>query len=156
MGEYLESLRGRVLERECDHLGHMNIQFYLGRVSDAAWAVLAAIGMTPEYIRDRRRGFAAVHQELDYFRELNSGDLIHMRSGVVDIAERKLTFLHHLHNSETGELAFTARVLGVNLDLDARKAVPLAPEIAARAKEYLIDAEDTAGDRDANTGGERA
>ena len=154
MGEYLESLRGRVLESECDHLGHMNIQFYLGRVSDAAWTMLAAVGMTPQFIRTRKLGFAAVHQDIDYYQELKSGDLIHMRSGVTEIAERKLTFLHHLYNSETGVRVFTARVLGVNLDMVARKSAPLDPAIIETAKNYLVDAEDMPeGEASGTTGG---
>jgi acyl-CoA thioesterase FadM len=38
----VETCLDRVSERECDHLGHMNVQFYVARVSDAAWHVMAA------------------------------------------------------------------------------------------------------------------
>lgn len=55
---------GRVSEQECVRLGHMNVQFYVARVSDAAWHVdlMASIGITPEFIRERRQAPAAVRR----------------------------------------------------------------------------------------------
>ena len=46
----IETNFGRVALGECDHLGHMNVQFYVSKVSDAAWHVMASIGITPAFI----------------------------------------------------------------------------------------------------------
>src|SRR3990167_6565116 len=116
----------------------MNVQFYIAKVSDAAWTVMHAIGMTPDYIRTRRKVLAAVRQDVSYLRELKAGDLVVIESGVLEAGETKVTFYHRMNNVETGVLAMTAKVLTVNMDLDKRRAEPLAPEIRERAQAYRV------------------
>jgi acyl-CoA thioester hydrolase len=135
---FVETYLGRVSPQECDHLGHMNVQFYVARVSDAAWQVMASIGITAAFVRERRQAPAAVKQEIAYLRELLAGDLVRMESGVLRAEERKLTFLHRLTNIETNQVVMTSTVLTVNMDLDARRSVPLDPAILARARASLV------------------
>lgn len=134
----IETHLGRVAPGECDHLGHMNVQFYVSKVSDAAWHVMASIGITPSFIRDRRQAPAAVRQEIAYLKELRAGDLVRMESGVLEAGEKRLTFYHRLTNVETGQVAMTSRVYTINMDLDARRSTPLEPAILARAQERLL------------------
>ena len=37
MTEFLDTFRGSVNTWECDEVGHMNVQFYVARASDAAF-----------------------------------------------------------------------------------------------------------------------
>lgn len=134
----IETLVGRVASGECDHLGHMNVQFYVARVSDAAWHVMASIGITPSFIRERRQAPAAVRQEIAYLRELRAGDLLRMDSGVVEASEKRLTFYHRLTNVESGQVAMTSKVYTVNMDLDTRRSTPLDPAVLAAALERLL------------------
>lgn len=135
----VESYRGRVGAMECDHLGHMNVQFYVARISDAAWHVMASIGMTPAFIRERRQAAAAVRQEIAYLKELLAGDLVCMESGVLEAGERKITFFHRLRKVETDQVAMTSKVFTINMDLDTRRSAPLDPAILARAQARLLD-----------------
>jgi acyl-CoA thioester hydrolase len=134
----IETHVGRVAPGECDHLGHMNVQFYVSRVSDAAWHVMASIGITPSFIRERRQAPAAVRQEIAYLRELRAGDLLRMDSGVVEASEKRLTFYHRLTNVESGQVAMTSKVYTVNMDLDTRRSTPLDPAVLAAALERLL------------------
>jgi acyl-CoA thioester hydrolase len=134
----VESYLGRVGPMECDHLGHMNVQFYVAKVSDAAWHVMASIGITPAFIRERRQAPAAVKQEIAYLKELRAGELLRMNSGVLEASEKRLTFYHRLTNVETGQVAMTTRVYTVNMDLDARRSTLLDPAILAKARERLL------------------
>lgn len=138
---FVETHLGRVAASECDHLGHMNVQFYVSKVSDAAWHVMTSIGITPAFIRERRQAPAAVRQEIAYLRELLAGDLIRMESGVLEASERKLTFFHRLTKVETGQVAMTSRVYTVNMDLDARRSTPLDAGVLARALERRLPPE---------------
>ncbi|MCZ2439179.1 MAG: acyl-CoA thioesterase [Pseudomonadota bacterium] len=135
---FVETHLGRVAPTECDHLGHMNVQFYVAKVSDAAWHVMASIGITPAFIRERRQAPAAVKQEIAYLKELRAGDLLRMDSGVLEASEKRLTFYHRLTNVETGQVAMTSKVYTVNMDLDARRSTPLDPTILTRALERLL------------------
>jgi acyl-CoA thioester hydrolase len=134
----VETHLGRVSPLECDHLGHMNVQFYVSKVSDAAWHVMASIGITPAFVRERRQAPAAVRQEIAYLKELLAGDLLRMESGVLEASERKITFFHRLRKVETDQVAMTSKVFTINMDLDARRSTPLDPAILARARERLL------------------
>ena len=134
----IETHLGRVAPSECDHLGHMNVQFYVAKVSDAAWHVMASIGITPAFIQERRQAPAAVRQEIAYLKELLAGDLIRMESGVLEATERKLTFYHRLVKVETGQVAMTSKVFTVNMDLDQRRSTPLDAAVLARALERRL------------------
>lgn len=137
----VETYLGRVSERECDHLGHMNVQFYVARVSDAAWHVMASIGITPAFIRERRQAPAAVRQEITYLKEALAGDILRMDSGVLEASDRKLTFFHRLTQVETERVVMTSKVFTVNMDLDARRSTLLDPQVLALARARLLPAD---------------
>ncbi|MDP1691929.1 MAG: thioesterase family protein [Burkholderiaceae bacterium] len=134
----VETYLGRVSPLECDHLGHMNVQFYVARVSDAAWHVMASIGITPAYIRQHRKAPAAVKQEIAYLKEVLAGDLLQMHSGLLEASERKLTFFHRLRKLEDDQVVMTSKVFTVNMDLDARRSAPLDAAVLARARASLL------------------
>jgi acyl-CoA thioester hydrolase len=138
----VETYLGRVSPLECDHLGHMNVQFYVAKVSDAAWHVMTSIGITPAFIRERRQAPAAVKQEIAYLKEALAGDLLRMESGVLEASERKITFFHRLTKIETGQVVMTSKVFSVNMDLDARRSAPLDAAVLACARARLL-AEET-------------
>jgi len=138
----VETYLGRVSPLECDHLGHMNVQFYVAKVSDAAWHVMTSIGITPVFIRQRRQAPAAVKQEIAYLKEVLAGDLLRMESGVLEASERKITFFHRLTKIETGQVVMTSKVFTVNMDLDARRSAPLDAAVLACARARLL-AEET-------------
>ena len=58
--------RGTVYPWQCDHIGHMNIMWYVGKFDEANWNLLARIGLTPSYLRKSGHGMAAVQQNITY------------------------------------------------------------------------------------------
>ena len=65
--------RGTVYPWQCDHVGHMNIMWYVGKFDEANWNLFARLGLTPSYLRESGRGMAAVQQTITYKRELLAG-----------------------------------------------------------------------------------
>jgi hypothetical protein len=43
--------RGTVYPWQCDHVGHMNIMWYVGKFDEANWNFLARPGLTPTRCR---------------------------------------------------------------------------------------------------------
>lgn len=121
----------------CDHMGHMNVMWYTGKFDEATWHLLAGIGLTPSYLRDRKRGMVAVHQETTYKRELVAGDLIAIHSGVLEIREKVIRFYHEMLNAETRELAAKTTLTGVHLDSKTRKSCPFPLEILERGRRLV-------------------
>jgi acyl-CoA thioester hydrolase len=133
--------RGTVYPWHCDHVGHMNIMWYVGKFDEANWNLFARIGLTPTYLRCSGRGMAAVQQNISYRRELLAGDIVEIRSSLLDIGDKSIRFLHEMRNGETGEIAAICEITGVHMDRQARKSAPFTDAIRDGAAKYLADTE---------------
>jgi acyl-CoA thioester hydrolase len=50
-GKLIPTYRGAVYPRHLDHMGHMNVRFYVAKFDSAVWHLFDRIGVTPDYIR---------------------------------------------------------------------------------------------------------
>lgn len=143
MAGYVETYRGQVLASECDLLGHMNIQFYIARLSHANWTMCYFTGMAPADIKGGKRAFASVQQDCQYLSELLAGDIIHMRSGVTHMSNKSLTLRHELIDSASGKTAMVNVSTLVYMDLDSRKAIPLTDAMRAKIPGLMVSEDGT-------------
>ena len=120
--------RGCVYPWQCDHVGHMNIMWYVGKFDEANWNLFAALGLTPSYLRREHRGMAAVQQTISYRRELLAGDIISISSRVIAFRNKSITFVLEMKNAETGEIGAVCELIGVHMDRCARQSIPFSPE----------------------------
>ena len=77
-------------------------------------------------------GMVAVEQHIEYKRELRAGDLITVRSSVLEAREKSIRFRHEMTNDQTGDVAAITIIVGVCIDLASRKARPLPDDMRAR------------------------
>jgi len=132
--ERLVTARGVVYPWHCDHMGHMNVMWYTGKFDEATWHLLSHMGFTPSYLRNEKRALVAVHQETEYKRELLAGDLILIRSWVLEVREKVVRFHHEMINVETQEVAATTTLTGVQLNSETRKTCQFPPDILERVR----------------------
>jgi acyl-CoA thioester hydrolase len=135
MNKPIITYRGTVYPWHCDHMGHMNVMWYVGKFDEATWHLFARLGLTPSFLRENGRGMAAVEQTIQYKRELRAGDLITIRSSVIELKEKSIRFLHEMRNDDSDEVAATTTLVGVHLDTSARRACALPAMVGARMKE---------------------
>lgn len=138
MSNFRETYRGSVAAWECDQYGHMNIQFYIGRISDAAASAMLEAGFGRDAFVQHKLGAVAVHQDINYLNELHAGDLIRMESGMTVAEGRKMRFHHRLYNAETGALCMKADVLALCFDLEQRKSVAMPDSIQSGFQSLLV------------------
>lgn len=129
--------RGTVYPWQCDHVGHMNVMWYVGKFDEATWNLFARFGLTPSYLRSSGRGMAAVQQNITYKRELLAGDVIAVRSVLLEVREKSIRFRHEMTNAETGEIAAICELTGVHMDRHARKSAPFEDVIRESATRQL-------------------
>jgi acyl-CoA thioester hydrolase len=133
MAELPITYRGVVYPSQCDHMGHMNVMWYVGKFDEASWQLLTSLGLAPSRLRDENRGIVGVEQHIEYKRELRAGDVVTVRSAVLEVKEKVIRFLHEMTNDETGEVAAITRLVTVYFDTAARKSVALPPDVRERA-----------------------
>lgn len=129
MAKFIETYRGVVAPAECDHLGHMNVQYYFAAVSDGMFGIMAELGLTPSAIRERNLSFAVVNAQTSFSRELVAGDVIRLLSTVEDMGTKSGTFMHQLERVEDGEVAFETKFKCVLLNLASRSAVEIPEDV---------------------------
>jgi len=129
--------RGTVYPWHCDHMGHMNVMWYVGKFDEATWQLFHAVGLSPSLLRDHGRGMAAVEQRISYARELHAGAVLSIRTADDEVHAKRLVFTHEMYNDETTTLAARCTLVGVHLDTVARRSCPLPDAVVAAAQALL-------------------
>lgn len=138
MDALVESYRGTVYPWHCDHMGHMNVMWYVGKFDEGTWNFFSMLGMTPGYLRENRRGMAAVDQRIAYRRELHAGDIVTVRSGILGTGSKSVRFVHEMRNAATDEIAALTLLTGVFIDTVARKACALPQPLRDRCERFKV------------------
>lgn len=129
--------RGIVYPWQCDHMGHMNVMWYVGKFDEATWTLMAGVGLTADYLRSNGRGMAAVDQQISYRRELMAGDAISIRSEFLELKDRSVRFRHVMVRDSDGVVAAETVMTGVHIDTSARRAVSVEGMIRTRIEALI-------------------
>lgn len=120
-------------------MGHMNVMWYVGKFDEATWQVFGLMGLTRTFLRENNRGMAGLQQNIAYRRELYAGDIITIRSGILEIREKTVRFFHEMKNEETDVVAAITVLVAAYIDTAARKATPFPEEVLARGRDMIVD-----------------
>ena len=115
-------------------MGHMNVMWYVGKFDEATWNLFAAIGLTPAFLREQRRGMAAVQQNITYRRELHAGDTVAIGSAFLEVREKVAKFVHEMREAASGEISAICVLTAVHTDAQTRRACAFPADIAARGQ----------------------
>jgi len=129
----LLTYKGAVYPWHCDHMGHMNVMWYVGKFDEATWHLFHALGLTPAFLRENSRGMAAVEQTIAYRRELIAGDIVSIHSRLLELKDRSVRFTHEMRKADSGETAATTMLTAVHLDTVARRACAFPDLVKERA-----------------------
>ena len=125
----IETYRGVVYPHHLDHMNHMNVQWYTSKFDEATWHLFSSVGITNEYIQSHKKGMAALEQITKYKSEAIAGDLLVIKSKVIEVKDKTIRFLHVMYNAETKQELATSELLGVHIDREKRKSCLLPEEI---------------------------
>lgn len=140
MSSLLDTYRGTVYPWHCDHMGHMNVMWYVGKFDEATWHLFNALGLTPKMLGEANRGMAAVEQNIQYKRELLAGDIVNVYSAVLEIKDKSIRFRHEMRKADTDEVAATTVLTGVHLDKAARRACAFPDAVKEKATAMIASA----------------
>jgi acyl-CoA thioester hydrolase len=129
--------RGAVYPLQCDHMGHMNVAFYVAKFDEATWQLFAALGLTRPRFDAERVGMAGLEQHIEYRRELRAGDVVTVTSEVLEIRDKVIRFRHEMTNDVTGEVAARMLVVAAHLDTEARRARAFPDDVRAKARAMI-------------------
>jgi len=131
------SYRGSVYPAQCDHMGHMNVQWYVAKFDEATWNFFSDLGITPSFLRKSASGMAAVEQHIKYIRELRAGDVLTIYSRLTELSGKVIRFHHQMINGDTGDTAATTDLVALHMDLNTRKSIMFPEQIVCNANDRL-------------------
>ena len=129
--------RGTVAQWHCDHMGHMNVMWYVGKFDEATWNFAAMCGLTAQYLKETHRGMAAVEQRISYKREAIAGDVLTVRTAVVEVKPKLVRFVHEMRRGDTGDLLAVMMAIGVHIDTVARKSIAFENHIVQKTHSLM-------------------
>jgi acyl-CoA thioesterase FadM len=132
--------RDVVKTRETSFLGQGALSAYIHRFSAASMQAHAALGLTPAYMRDEHRAFSSFELQLFVERPLRPGDLVAVQSVLLHVGTTSMHLYYRMLDARTGNQIATLDQLGVHLDMDARRPLPLPAAIREQALSLLVPA----------------
>lgn len=135
---WISTYRGTVFPWHCDHIGHMNVMWFVGKFDEATWHLFSSLGLTPSYFREKHRGMAGLEQRISYQRELRAGDIVAVRSAVLEMGEKVMRYVHEMVNEETGERSAVTLLTAVHMDTRIRKSCSIPNSILRTGREKII------------------
>lgn len=129
MNKLIPSYRGVVDAWECDQMGHLNVQFYMSRASEAFGHLQNAIGLNPARIREEKKDFRLKTLRIQYKSELHPGSIVHGVSGIRRIDGNILTGFTHLWDTAFDKLSAIYEFTAQFTDLVSDEAAPCPNDI---------------------------
>ena len=133
----IETYRGVVYPNQLDHMGHMNVQWYASQFDEGTWHLLSTVGITANYIRKNNKGMASVEQTTKYKAEAMAGDLLVVKSKILETKDKTITFRHVMYNAETHQEVARTELVAVHIDRNERRACSLPEDIKERCTELM-------------------
>jgi len=135
---WVASQRSVVRPEEADWTGHLAMAGHIHRFSTANSFIMAAFGLTPEYMTKERVGLSTFEFQLAFHgRRAAPGTLIDVDSCVAQLGGSSIRLYHRLRDGETGEDIAGLSQFGVQLDLNARRPKRIADDLRKRAQALL-------------------
>jgi acyl-CoA thioester hydrolase len=114
-----------------DYNGHLSEPFYVLVFGHGTDAVMAAIGMTPEYLTSTGTSLYTVEAHIRYLDQVPPGARLEVRSAVIGVSGKLLWLWHEMWCAD--RLRATEEVLAVHVDANAGRASPFPAPLRARA-----------------------
>lgn len=133
----IETYRGTIFPWECDFFDHVNVRHYVAKFDEATWQFMAHFGMTPAYFKSTQTGIFNIEHDIKYKRELFSGDLITVKSELLEVGQKIIKYRHVLIKAENQEVAAEMYVRAAYVELKTRHSTNFPKAIYNRFLDSL-------------------
>lgn len=139
----IETYRGPAHTWLCDMMGHLNTRHIMAMFDDASMQFLSVLMGDTATITDGDLGWADVKVTLELKNEVPAGHLVLIRSGVVRLGTKSLTYRSVMTDPGGDTIHAVAETVTVAFNLGARRARPVPEEVRLRAEQHHADLRET-------------
>jgi acyl-CoA thioester hydrolase len=119
-----------------DYNGHLSEAYYVLVFGHATDAVMARLGITPQYLVDTGTSLYTLEAHVRYLAEVPAGCRLEVRSSVIGVTGKLLWVWHEMWCD--GRLRASEEVLAVHVDSTAGRSSPFPDVLRARAEALLV------------------
>ena len=120
--ELLELPTLSVLPEWIDYNGHMNVVYYVLAFDRSVDAFMELIGISPDYIEQRRASTFTLEMHVNFIHELRLGDHLRLNCQLLDFDTKRVHYFLRMHHAEDGYLAAVSEQIMVHVDLETRRS----------------------------------
>ena len=80
---------------------------------------------------------AAVDQHTRYLAEVMAGDVLVVKSALLEVRNKLIRFRHHMYNAETGVETANTEIVALHMDLVIRKSCPFPTNIVEKCTAFI-------------------
>jgi acyl-CoA thioester hydrolase len=125
-----------VLPEWIDYNGHLSEGYYVVVFGHATDALMARIGMTPQYLVETGTSLYTLEAHVRYLAEVPAGSRLEVRSSVIGVTGKLLWLWHEMWCED--KLRASEEVLAVHVDSAAGRSSPFPDGLRARAEALLV------------------
>ena len=117
--------------------GHLNMGFYVVAFDFATDTWLDHVGLTAG---ERERSGATtftLESHVNYLREVKEGDPLRFTTRLLAFDARRIHYFHEMHHATAGYLAATNELMSLHVNLESRRAAPMAEDVLTRLADAL-------------------
>ena len=120
-----------------DYNGHMNVAFYVAAFDEATDHFYEALGIGLSYKNNTDCSTFTLEGHITYDQEVMEGDPLIFTTYLLDCDAKRVHYIHEMHHAEKGYLASTNELIGIHIDMNARRSKEFPPELQANLQSAL-------------------
>ena len=115
-----------------DYNGHMNVAYYVLAFDHATDVWFEHLELGEAYRERTGCSLFALELHVLYSAELKQGDPLRITTQLLGFDDKRLHFFHRMYHAETGMPSACLEIIGLNVEMAARKARPFPKESRPR------------------------
>jgi len=128
----LDLHRESVLAEWIDYNGHMNVAYYVLAFDHATDVWFEHLGLGEAYRQRSGCSLFALELHVLYSAELKQGEPLRITTQLLGLDDKRLHFFHRMYHADTGAPSACLEIMGLNVEMAARKARPFPKESLPR------------------------
>ncbi len=117
-----------------DYNGHLNMAYYNVIMDRSIDELFAAVGMGPNYLKERNGSTMTAECHVRYIREVHLGDPLQVSAYVIAADDKRIHTFEELRHATEGWLSATSENMTLHIDMNVRKVAPFPSDIAERLR----------------------
>ena len=122
----------KVEEQWTDYNGHFNMAYYNVLFDRAGDEAFAAVGLGPDYVRERNASFFTLESHNTYVRELHAGDAVRIETQFLDSDAKRVHYVQQMYHARDGWLSCVTELIVMHVDMGLKKSAPFPADVQAK------------------------